>query len=313
MSKLADTLVAARRMRAVPLAEVEEATRIKAIYLRALEADRFDLLPPPVYTRGFVANYADYLGLDRHQMTRLYDEAIGHRSEPVKLTAPETVRIGGLMTPNVAAIGIAVILAASLFAWLYSAFFVTGPNRTARLPTPVIPTPTALAATSLPTPSPTPETTSTVAATPVVVPTPTLVIAPATTPPATGMATTPAAGTPASSTPTPAATPLSLKIKIIEAPSWVQIRTDGVVVFSGTLAPGAERAFNATSELFIHAGRSDAVEIILNGVSQGRLGRSGQAVVRRTFTRPGTTPPATVSQTGGHAVSVGRAMSGAGT
>jgi hypothetical protein len=80
---------------------------------------------------------------------------------------------------------------------------------------------------------------------------------------------------------------LALKIRIVEAPSWVQVRTDGVVVFSGTLAPGVERSFSAKSELFIHAGRSDAVELVLNGVPQGRLGSPGQSVVRRTFTRPG--------------------------
>lgn len=46
------------------LAEVETATRIRQKYLAALESDEWHLLPGEVVGRGFLRNYATYLGLD---------------------------------------------------------------------------------------------------------------------------------------------------------------------------------------------------------------------------------------------------------
>ncbi len=53
-----------REAMGVTLAEVEVATRIRQKYLSALEADEWYLLPGEVVGRGFLRNYADYLGLD---------------------------------------------------------------------------------------------------------------------------------------------------------------------------------------------------------------------------------------------------------
>jgi Helix-turn-helix domain len=46
------------------LVEAEQATKIRAKYLRALEDERFELLPAQTYVKGFLRSYADYLGLD---------------------------------------------------------------------------------------------------------------------------------------------------------------------------------------------------------------------------------------------------------
>ena len=53
-----------RQNRALTLAEVERDTRINRDYLEALEQERYELLPAPVYTRGFVRAYARHLGLN---------------------------------------------------------------------------------------------------------------------------------------------------------------------------------------------------------------------------------------------------------
>lgn len=52
----------------VTLAEVEVATRIRQKYLAALEADEWHLLPGEVVGRGFLRNYADYLGLEPQEV-----------------------------------------------------------------------------------------------------------------------------------------------------------------------------------------------------------------------------------------------------
>ena len=50
------------------LAEVEAATKIRQKYLAALEADEWSLLPGEVVGRGFLRNYASYLGLDSTEL-----------------------------------------------------------------------------------------------------------------------------------------------------------------------------------------------------------------------------------------------------
>jgi cytoskeletal protein RodZ len=52
----------------VTLAEAEVATRIRQKYLAALESDEWDLLPGEVVGRGFLRNYATYLGLEPTEM-----------------------------------------------------------------------------------------------------------------------------------------------------------------------------------------------------------------------------------------------------
>ena len=53
-----------RETRGLDLARVERDTRISRRYIEAIELDQLELLPAPVYARGFVRGYARYLGLD---------------------------------------------------------------------------------------------------------------------------------------------------------------------------------------------------------------------------------------------------------
>lgn len=50
------------------LGEVEAATKIRQKYIAALEADEWALLPGEVVGRGFLRNYATYLGLDANEL-----------------------------------------------------------------------------------------------------------------------------------------------------------------------------------------------------------------------------------------------------
>lgn len=63
-----EVLKTARERRGVDLARAERETKIRARHLAALEADDFDDLPAPVYTKGFLRNYSTYLGLDAEEM-----------------------------------------------------------------------------------------------------------------------------------------------------------------------------------------------------------------------------------------------------
>src|SRR5438132_6335759 len=64
MFEIGSSLREARTRRQIGIAQVEQATKIRGKYLRALEEEQFDLLPSQTYVKGFLRTYADYLGLD---------------------------------------------------------------------------------------------------------------------------------------------------------------------------------------------------------------------------------------------------------
>ena len=64
MFEIGSSLREARLRQALDLPEVEQATKIRAKYLRALEDEEFEQLPAQTYVKGFLRSYAEYLGLD---------------------------------------------------------------------------------------------------------------------------------------------------------------------------------------------------------------------------------------------------------
>lgn len=67
--KIGRSLELARKERGLSLHQVEEETKIRARYLRELERENFDVLPP-VYVQGSLKTYANFLGLDGEALTR---------------------------------------------------------------------------------------------------------------------------------------------------------------------------------------------------------------------------------------------------
>ena len=61
-----------REIREIPLHEIADVTKIGIRYLEALEQDRFDILPAPVFAKGFLREYARYVGLDPDEVINSY-------------------------------------------------------------------------------------------------------------------------------------------------------------------------------------------------------------------------------------------------
>src|SRR5690348_6613171 len=61
---LPERLLEARKRKGVDLYRAERETKIRGRYLAALERGDYRDLPGGVYTKGFLRNYALYLGLD---------------------------------------------------------------------------------------------------------------------------------------------------------------------------------------------------------------------------------------------------------
>jgi cytoskeletal protein RodZ len=61
---IGEILREARHQKKLSLEEASRATKIKLEILEKLESDEFDRLAAPMYTKGFLKLYAEYLGLD---------------------------------------------------------------------------------------------------------------------------------------------------------------------------------------------------------------------------------------------------------
>jgi cytoskeleton protein RodZ len=62
--EIGNSLREARLRQGLDFPEIEQATKIRGKYLRALEEEQFDVLPAQTYVKGFLRSYADMLGLD---------------------------------------------------------------------------------------------------------------------------------------------------------------------------------------------------------------------------------------------------------
>lgn len=104
-----------RQRRALSLGEVERDTRINRDYLEALEQERYELLPAPVYTRGFVRAYARHLGLDEEAALSLLPAELPSPPglEPIaSLRGGPRTFLPSVNPPVIAAVGIGLGLLA---------------------------------------------------------------------------------------------------------------------------------------------------------------------------------------------------------
>jgi len=121
---LPERLEAARDRKGVDLNRAERDTKIRARYLSALERGDYRELPGSVYTKGFLRNYAIYLGLDPDDVLEQWRRERGEQSSPAPMIVPPrpiaeprrpltfspSVIVAALMTIGVIAFGVYISL-----------------------------------------------------------------------------------------------------------------------------------------------------------------------------------------------------------
>jgi hypothetical protein len=123
--EIGTSLREARMRFGVDLLEAEQATKIRSKYLRALEDERFEILPAQTYVKGFLRSYAEYLGLDGQLYVDEYNSryAPGEEEAPLRARrrhpspAHRRVESGVLL---VALAGIAAVTALVFVAWKWA-------------------------------------------------------------------------------------------------------------------------------------------------------------------------------------------------
>ncbi|HXH92200.1 MAG TPA: helix-turn-helix domain-containing protein, partial [Thermoanaerobaculia bacterium] len=96
-----------REIRGISLKEIADATKISKRFLEAIERNDHKTLPAPVFTRGFVREYARYLGLSSEEMVNRYnfaavgDDRIEQSAHLERLTTPQALPIPKKKAPQV--------------------------------------------------------------------------------------------------------------------------------------------------------------------------------------------------------------------
>lgn len=115
------TLKDARRRLGMDIKDAEDRTKIRTRYLRALEAEDWEILPGPAYVRGFLRTYGQILGLDGGALADRYRRNF---EEPPATAPPEPVirnrRSQGSGPPSrsgwIVAVGAAVVVLLAILA-----------------------------------------------------------------------------------------------------------------------------------------------------------------------------------------------------
>jgi cytoskeleton protein RodZ len=80
--EIGNSLREARLRQGFDLPRVETDTKIRAKYLRALEEEKFAVLPAETYVKGFLRTYAEYLGLDGQLYVDEFNSRFAREDEP---------------------------------------------------------------------------------------------------------------------------------------------------------------------------------------------------------------------------------------
>jgi cytoskeleton protein RodZ len=122
--EIGNSLREARLRQQLDFPELEQATKIRSRYLRALEEEQFDTLPAETYVKGFLRAYAEYLGLDGQLYVDEYNSRyVVGEDEPVarprRSTAGRTERRVDSRVVVLTLAGIVAVVALFILAWKF--------------------------------------------------------------------------------------------------------------------------------------------------------------------------------------------------
>ncbi|MEW6569428.1 MAG: RodZ domain-containing protein [Chloroflexota bacterium] len=283
MVEIGHSLREARERLGLTLEEAERSTRIRAHHLRALEAGELEALPSAVHGRGFLKNYAEFLGLDADALLLQYANALHARRPRLKASEAEleprlrrSVRVISrrprwLSADLFVAAGITLAVMVVLVWGVGRVMAAVGEQTRAAggtappptsSPTPTL-TPVLLAASELPTLEAT-------------------------------------AGEPS---PIPTLPVLSLGAGgvnlrlVVEGSAWLRVVVDGREAFRGRVSPGQLLEYQAEQAIEVATGNGAGLHAFYNGEDQGTLGDLGEVIVRLWTLEGVVTPTATQTRT----------------
>lgn len=284
MRELGQILQEAREAKGVTLEEVESATHMRVKFLRALEQGQPDIFPTSLQLRGFLRNYAIYLGLDPEPLLERY---ITNGNIPAQLRpgvngewralfrhpADISPRRPALLSWDLL-ISIVILAAVAAFVVWNGSQLLSGNTPTLPFNLESLGASATATATSEPPPAGA-EPNSTVES----APTETQGAAPAEE---------------ASEQPTPAIPEGVAQLDVTAtATVWVRITVDGEIAYEGLLKPGEHKTWQGQESVELLTGDAALLTVAFNGRPVGALGARSQ-IAQRIWTPAGeVTPTAT--------------------
>ena len=250
---IGDKLKEAREAKGLTLEAVEEETKIRRKYIRALEEEQFHVLPGSIYAKAFLKNYAKFLGLNVYEIMEAYnrlvaetvneapDESTKDPEDEIKVSVPGKRRYWLYLAIVLVIIGLA-----------FSVYF---------------------GAAGLLSKSPVEKETGEPTGTPRQ---------------ANGQAQTPPGQIQTAEQETPPAIfGVNLVLNVKDSRCWMRVVVDGSHVFEGEVSAGQSKTFDAEEKITVTLGDAGTVEVTLNGQNLGSLGSRGAVVTREFTAQPG--------------------------
>lgn len=238
---LGSYLRALREARGSSLEEMARATKVSLHQLEALESDSFSDLPAPIFVKGFIRAYCDFLGERSEEPLRRYRDLLGERPAPERSLPAVGPEPGWSASPIVISLLLLLVFGGGLLAVNLGVKRGTKPvvseGPGAKVEAPLTPI----------------------------------------TPPDTGGST----ASPATPTDVTAESASSqrLVVKAIEE-TWIRIQPDDGHPVEELLPPGTTREWTAQKRFLLTIGNAGGIEIELNGQPMPPLGARG-AVIRQ--------------------------------
>jgi len=280
MEDIGRKLREARERLGLTLIEVERITRIRVHYLKMLEEGKIDTMPSVVQARGFLNNYAEFLGLNTAAVlddfaAELQSNHKRKNAKPVAISPPRpsTVRVRSrrpswlsvdLLVAILGSVGVLAVLiwgGGRIMAGLRQDSEIIDDAAALLLATATLSDPNIT-----PSPLPTAGEEATLGFTPEVTATaPDFVIGPANI--------------------------VDLRI-VGEMRAWLRVTVDGEEEYAGRISPGEMLEFQGQQVIEITTGNGAGLRVYYNGQDQGLLGGFADVVIRLwTLTGPITPTP----------------------
>jgi len=270
-----------RRSQQKTLEDAAAETCINIRALKALEADDYSAMRAEVFVRGFIKNYAEYLGMDPKEAIAVYERSglrppTHEHHSPAEEEGEDDNGDDGMFPVWKKALSALVVLAVIV----YAGIMLFSPDREEQqistpsgsgvakesLGPPVVAAPTKPA----PAPQPEPEKTREKAPEP---PEP----AAAATPPV--RKSIPAAAAEKKAQPEPPKTPPPPRYTVTATfvePTWMKLHIDGGPARQYTYHPGEKRVWKARKKIRFFIGNAGGIRLNVNGEDMPPLGPSGE-------------------------------------
>jgi len=239
------------------LREVEESTKIRKKYLQALENENFDVIPGRTYTKGFLKNYALFLGLDAKEIIEKFEaEFVYPQDEDINTPLPHGTGRQGRKT----FLGVALILVLAI------TLAAVGITYIGSHPEEIIPEQESVSTDAgngeeqaesqppseqHPEQGPEGENSRTETQSPEV----------------------------------PSFSGVNLRVDIVDETCWVKAAVDGREVFRGTLRKGEFKVFEGNSQVVITLGNAGVAKLTFNGEEMPFFGKKGEVVTPPPFVK----------------------------